>query len=184
VSELINPFEESNDWDGCCSQIVARVDKDDRMKSISRNDWYRLRRLLEVILSSLKPVEREILISKLKSSDLDSATAANTTRNIISGKRIFTLNMFDVRCFFLCEERVQLYRTIDSRCLDMITAGLLEEVTDLIINNRLKTNTMGARAIGYRQSIQYLSAEDWENNSEAAFFKFLKYTFNFVISSF
>jgi len=80
--------------------------------------------------------------------------------------------------FFLTSpDRPGLYRRIDRRCVRMLQAGLLTEVTDLLISGRLAVSKEGsggtftggesvsvsasaagtvAKSIGYRQSIAYL----------------------------
>lgn len=206
VNSIINKFEESSDWDKCVN-LMTNLDPD-RIKSISRNDWYRLRRFLEISFTHMPLTDRNNFISSLKDSiptidsnelnltplenitsnqnitplettaQLDSKSESSTIK--IPGKREFLLENFDLRCFFLSGERIPLYRTIDARCVDMIDAGLLEEVTELIINGQLGINTMGARAIGYRQTIEYLCTnwkqdedQQQDKNNEMEFEKYL-----------
>ncbi len=65
---------------------------------------------------------------------------------------------FDVRAFFLAGDRVSSARRTDSRCAKMIEKGLLQEVTQLIVNGHMHPEFMCAKAIGYRQSLDYLLA--------------------------
>jgi tRNA dimethylallyltransferase len=83
------------------------------------------------------------------------------------------LNDLDLRCFFICEEREQLYRTIDQRCDDMLQAGLFGEVAELLLKDQLTTDSMGAKAIGYRQTIEYLLRNPAKNGDAQAFNDFL-----------
>ncbi len=78
---------------------------------------------------------------------------------VYSGHRMAPLrDGFDVRAFFLAGDRVRTARRIDSRCAKMIEKGLLQEVTQLIIDRRMHPDLMCAKAIGYRQSLEYLLA--------------------------
>lgn len=77
-----------------------------------------------------------------------------------------------MRCFFLTEEREQLFHTIDDRCLAMLHGGLLEEVADLLAAGRLPVDFVGSKSIGYRQTIQYL-VQDRAHGDTAAFTAFL-----------
>jgi tRNA A37 N6-isopentenylltransferase MiaA len=76
-------------------------------------------------------------------------------------------------CFFLsAPDRIPLYRRIDRRCILMLKAGLISEVTDLLLQGRLvpsasvivsdesmsDSSAAGtvAKSIGYRQAIDFL----------------------------
>ncbi len=89
-----------------------------------------------------------------------SAQGADTDGDVgkvYSGHRMAPLRgNFDVRAFFLAGDRVRSARRIDSRCAKMIEKGLLREVTQLIIDGRMNSEFMCAKAIGYRQSLEYL----------------------------
>jgi len=66
---------------------------------------------------------------------------------------------YDFRCVFLCLPRWILFRRIDARCEQMILAGLVEEVAELLLAGRLKMDSSAAaRAIGYRQTTEYLKS--------------------------
>jgi hypothetical protein len=72
------------------------------------------------------------------------------------------MSLVIIRCFFLSEERDELYHYIDTRCEAMLKAGLFEEVTQLLIQNYMSPDSVAARAIGYRQTIDYLCMEPWK----------------------
>jgi len=81
---------------------------------------------------------------------------------------------FDVRAFFLSEDRNNLYKSIDARSLHIVKSGLLQEVTDLLLKGILSSSTMGTRAIGYRQAIEYILRENFETGDVLAFSQFLE----------
>jgi tRNA dimethylallyltransferase len=159
VNELISDFEENSLWDEALA--VCRTYDSERFDKIGQNDWYRLRRYLEIAVS-------------LQNEQKDSI-GKDKVKKTLTGERENMLIGLDLRCFFLSEEREQLYRCIDSRCQDMLSAGLIQEVAKLIVNNVLTPTTMGAKSIGYRQTIEYLCKSDWENNDSVAFEDYVKY---------
>ncbi|HXF28943.1 MAG TPA: tRNA (adenosine(37)-N6)-dimethylallyltransferase MiaA, partial [Chlamydiales bacterium] len=63
---------------------------------------------------------------------------------------------FDFRPWFLHMPRKILYEALDTRCDEMLQAGLLKEVVHL---DRLgiRTNPTARQAIGYKQSLEYLA---------------------------
>lgn len=66
---------------------------------------------------------------------------------------------FDVLSFFLnYPDRADLYRACDQRVLQMLDAGLLEEVSALL-NRGLASSPTAAQAIGYKELIGYFSGE-------------------------
>ena len=81
---------------------------------------------------------------------------------------------YDVRCFFLCpNDRMQHTAVIDERCEDMIVQGLLKETADLRLNDRLPDGSQAARAIGYRQTLDYLMRKNPKENDIDAFSDYL-----------
>ena len=61
---------------------------------------------------------------------------------VLTGKRQLILPGIDVRCFFLSEERDELYHYIDTRCEAMLKVGLFEEVTKLLVNDALTPDSV------------------------------------------
>ena len=146
------------------------------------------------------PSIRSLSQSPATSTMINTTTTTTTTSTQLNNQQVnaihsedMTKRLLDIRCFFLTESREDLYRTIDQRCIDMCHNSLLEEVTNMILNNQLtlqnSTNignniygdsnmdnnndvtvitdsfinnyaaenySMVARAIGYRQAIDYL----------------------------
>ena len=62
---------------------------------------------------------------------------------------------------------------IDERCEDMIVQGLLKETADLRLNGRLPDGNQAARAIGYRQTLDYLMRKNPKENDIDAFSDYL-----------
>jgi tRNA dimethylallyltransferase len=71
---------------------------------------------------------------------------------------------YDFRCWFLYMPKEELYPVIEKRCEEMIASGFVEEVKKLK-QEGLCQNRSASQAIGYRQSLQFLStaqsADDW-----------------------
>ena len=66
--------------------------------------------------------------------------------SVLTGKRQVILPGIDVRCFFLSEERDELYHYIDTRCEAMLKAGLFEEVTKLLVNDALTPDSVAGKS--------------------------------------
>ena len=161
---------------------VASIDESvkDRVEALGDNDWYRLRRTLEVLLTQQqqqRQQQQQTNKSLGKTNDNianNKTNSANSTAALFSGEREGALSSFgyDVRCFFLCpDERMQHTEVVDRRCEDMILRGLLQETTDLAVSNQLPD--MAKRAIGYRQVLDYLLRPDAKDNDTEAFEAFL-----------
>ena len=106
VEALIGSAEEvgAGAWDRALQELTHRsVDPTDvkRAESLPRNDWYRLRRYLEVLLT------------RAKERDSERGTEGP---KVVAGQRRPVLGGCDVRAFFIAEERAHLYRVIDERC--------------------------------------------------------------------
>jgi tRNA dimethylallyltransferase len=102
--------------------------------NLSANDWRRLRRALEVHEMTGQPMPIP------GAADPDAAD-------------------FDFRCVFMTAPRVEMVEMIDNRCELIVESGLVEETIYLLANG-MEDWTAGARAVGYRQAIEYLKA-DW-----------------------
>jgi tRNA dimethylallyltransferase len=150
VRDMLTGLESSGDWRGGV-RLLEELDPV-RAAKLSANDWYRLSRYLEVALA-------------MRRNNVDVGSLTN--------ERVPQLSGVDVRGFFVAEDREQLYRTIDARCGYMLRSGLLEEVTALLLDHRLPPEFVGAKSIGYRQTIRYLTA-DREACDVEAFSEYLK----------
>ena len=159
----------------------ARVDK------LPGKDWYRLRRTLEVAFTVLdkinfnsnidininsssqtqEEIEIEIEIQKQQQKLLE---------NTFTGRRIDALCDlgYDVRCFFLCPSDRMLHTTlVDERCEQMLLRGLIKETTDLSLNGDLPLDGQPAKAIGYRQVLEYLNRSNFKPGDADSFSQFL-----------
>ena len=180
---ILKPFIESNNWSDAYA-FVGTYTKSNiaRYEKLNRNDWYRLRRHLEVELSLGWEAQSRSTSSMASPQDKELPPAAKTAPSSSSPNSRYFLTGLDVRCFFLTESRHDLYRTIDERCIQLLQAGLLEEVTDLLLTEKLPPGCMVARSIGYRQTIDYLcrdnpGLQDAMDSADriAAFEAFIKY---------
>lgn len=166
VTECRRPNDDDDGW----SRAVAHASSfgpvfRGRVERLPGKDWYRLRRTLEVAYTS-------------------SSEHANTDADaLFTGARADAL-AGDVRCFFLCpNDRATHASVVDRRCETMLTRGLLRETTDLRTNGDLPADGQPARAIGYRQALEYLEKrarakadekDDDDESPEEAFGRFLE----------
>lgn len=147
VAQQLRELERAGDWEAGLL-LLQKLDSS-RAEKLFRNDWYRLSRYLEIAYSLR--ADDEGRVSKMEdgsSSSSSTATLQNTRQTHLSA--------YDVRGFFVTEDREQLYHTIDERCVDMLTNGLFEEVTSLLQRGLLPPDFIGTKSIGYRQTIRYL----------------------------
>jgi tRNA dimethylallyltransferase len=145
VSELIGELENAGRWDDAL-QILLQHDPV-RGSKITVNDWYRLRRYLEIAVQILEDTSGR---STGKSKDgglLDGTRVSNVAGEV------------DFRTVFLSEDRTDLYHTIDTRCVDLLKMGLISEITDLLLTGNLQPEFPVSKAIGYRQTIDYLARD-------------------------
>lgn len=164
AEELIGSHERANEWDEAVAVFMQYDSK--RCEKLEKNNWYRLRRYLEVALS-LRQSQQDVTGSDVESDGSDrEPTLTGVRRSALDGK--------DVRCFFLSEDREKLYSCIDERCEEMLKCNLFEEVRDLITKRILKPDTQVAKSIGYRQAIKYLCREAYVPNDQGAFLDFVQ----------
>jgi len=72
------------------------------------------------------------------------------------------LSLYDCRAWFLHMPRKELYVRLDNRCEEMLDAGLLEEVVSLD-RQGIRENPTARRAIGYRQTLEFLDTAQNED---------------------
>eukprot|EP00262_Sarcandra_glabra_P007236 TRINITY_DN19913_c0_g1_i2.p1 TRINITY_DN19913_c0_g1~~TRINITY_DN19913_c0_g1_i2.p1 ORF type:complete len:458 (-),score=67.07 TRINITY_DN19913_c0_g1_i2:282-1655(-) len=177
-SELMH-LQKNGDWDAAVQLAVKAGDP--RAKLLPSNDWYRLRRSLEIIKSTGSPPSafrvpydsfKEQLDSRIPNPSYAGIVATDGPEEHISKDLDY-----DFICFFLSTQRVDLYRSIDLRCEEMLTGspGILSEATQLLKMD-LRPNTNSAtRAIGYRQAMEYLlqCRQQGGRSSAGEFYAFL-----------
>lgn len=117
-------------------QIIDAIRKYDHslIKTLNKNDTYRIEKLLERLISS------DSSFSKI------NGLYENTTFNIT----IIFINI---------KNRDILRNNIHKRTLDMIDDGLINEVKNLKYSFKLTHNHQSMRAIGYKETLQYLNHE-------------------------
>ncbi|XP_057460979.1 tRNA dimethylallyltransferase 9 [Actinidia eriantha] len=179
-SELVD-LERIGDWDAAVQLVVKAGDP--KAETLAANDWYRLRRSLEIIKSSGSPPSsfrvpydsfREPLDSSATCCSLDN----NSSGDGLEESRSMNLD-YEFICFFLSSQRLDLYRLIDSRCEEMLSViesdSLLSEARWLLDIGLLPNLNSATRAIGYRQAMEYLlkcrEREGWSSSRE--FYAFL-----------
>lgn len=171
AKEILQESESRNDWDAGVE--VARQYDPERVDKLPRNDWYRLRRFIEVALAlkerenrgsgeqqQQEQVDDTVETASVHSTD-STSSLTNERKNLLEG--------LDVRCFFLTESREDLCRTIDERCEQMLWNGLVQEVAGLLREGKLLPEHTVSKAIGYRQTIDYLAQRGLEDRDARAF---------------
>lgn len=176
AKERITAYEaDDSNWDDAahhvCSQGEAYAQQ---VGKLSGQDWYRLRRILEVAYTVRPPpglaLENDALVVTTTASTTTTSHHHAPPPPPFSGVReggLSTLG-YDVRCFFLCPDDRMLHgKVLDRRCEDMVRRGLLTETTDLVLAGAMPD--MAAKAIGYRQSIEYLERDNPKDGDDTAF---------------
>ena len=160
-----------------------------RVEKLPGRDWYRLRRLLEVAytLSSAKSKKEKRKADNVNDNysaviEEDSFHSENEVLRHLTDKEVYTGirsgsladNGYDVRCFFLCPtDRMRHFHAVDVRCEQMLLRGLLRECADLYITGILQTESQVSRAIGYRQTLEYLTRAGAKRNDGPALLAFV-----------
>ncbi|CAI9088768.1 OLC1v1023192C2 [Oldenlandia corymbosa var. corymbosa] len=157
-SELAS-LETIGDWDGAVQLVVKAGDPS--AQSLARNDWYRLRRRLEIIKSSGSPTSAfQVPYDSFREpSDFHGENSVDISSSIDGFQENKSKNLdYEFLCFFLSTQRLDLYRSIDFRCEDMLSGddGILSEASWLLDLGLLPNSNSATRAIGYRQAMEYL----------------------------
>lgn len=177
-SELMQ-LQKNGDWNAAV-QLVVRAG-DPKAIFLATNDWYRLRRSLEIVKSSGSPpsafkVPYDSFKGQWNSNGTDRSDDINPSADGLEETKSKDLD-YDFICFFLSSQRLDLYRSIDYRCEDMLLGsdGLLSEASWLLDTGLLPNTNSATRAIGYRQAMEYLlmCREQGGQSSARDFFAFL-----------
>ncbi|GAB4846551.1 tRNA dimethylallyltransferase 9 [Ancistrocladus abbreviatus] len=178
VHAQLEDYQQKGYWDAAVQLVVEAGDQ--KAQSLATNDWYRLRRSLEIIKSSgLPPSAFQIPYDSFK-DQLNSAVAncscdLSSSSNGVQEGQLKDLD-YNFICFFLSSQRLDLYRSIDFRCEDMLTGsdGILSEAKWLLDIGLLPNTNSATRAIGYRQAMDYLlKCREQGGSSAKDFFAFL-----------
>ncbi|WOL13367.1 tRNA dimethylallyltransferase 9 isoform X1 [Canna indica] len=185
VCEELMELQKNNQWDAAVDLVVKAGDPNARL--LPSNNWYRLRRSLEIMKSSGMPPSafsvpydsfRQHLDSRLTDTSVvnhpSEVDKVDKVDNIHNHPKELDYNF---TCFFLTSPRVDLYRSIDLRCEDMLmeTEGLLSEASWLLDIGLRPDMNSATRAIGYRQAMEYLLScrEQGGRSSPEEFYAFL-----------
>ncbi|KAL8131550.1 tRNA dimethylallyltransferase 9 [Apium graveolens] len=178
VQAEISDLERDGDWDAAVQLVVQAGDPSAR--SLPANDWYRIRRKLEIIKSSGSPPSAFHVpydsFREPNSPNVDDHCSSSSLNNQPQESRSPGDLDYDFSCFFLSSPRMDLYRSIDFRCEDMVSGsdGILSEAKWLL-DIGLQPNTNSAtRAIGYRNAMEYLlHCKERGGSSTRDFYTFL-----------
>ncbi|XVF18719.1 hypothetical protein REPUB_Repub11eG0047100 [Reevesia pubescens] len=158
-SELAD-FERDGDWEAAVQLVIEAGDP--KAQSLAANDWYRLRRSLEIIRSSGSPpsafqIPYDSFRHQFDSSETIDSPDLNSCADAPEQDKVRDLD-YEFICFFLSSPRLDLYRLIDLRCEHMLseTDGILSEARWLLDTGLLPNSNSATRALGYRQAMEYL----------------------------
>ncbi|CAN1307283.1 tRNA dimethylallyltransferase 9, partial [Linum perenne] len=151
-SELAE-LQRNHDW-GKAVQLLVKAG-DPRAEDVPVNNWYRLRRSLEIIKASgLPPSTFKVPYDSFKEKPISNSTDSSSSGGDVDSKDLD----YEFLCFFLSSPRLDLYRSIDHRCEVMLSDrhGLLSEAKMLLDMGLNPSSNSATRAIGYRQAMEYL----------------------------
>jgi tRNA dimethylallyltransferase len=152
ATEVIDRYKTEGQWDEAVKFVASFGETfATRTLQLSEQDWYRLRRTLEIAYT------------------VEEGGDAGLLERLYSGQREGGLESlgYDVRCFFLCpDDRMNHTAVVDRRCEDMVIRGLLQETADLESSGEMPE--MARRAIGYRQTLEYLNRDTEADDDDAA----------------
>ncbi|GAA0162391.1 RNA processing factor [Lithospermum erythrorhizon] len=152
-------FQRDGDWDAAVQLVVKAGDP--TVQSLAANDWYRLRRRLEIVKSTGSPPSAfQVPYNSFKEqlgTSMAESIDSNSFGHGLHESKTAELD-YEFMCFFLSSKRIDLYRSIDFRCEDMLLGndGLLSEARGLLDLGLLPNSNSATRAIGYRQAMDYL----------------------------
>ncbi|OJV07936.1 MAG: tRNA (adenosine(37)-N6)-dimethylallyltransferase MiaA [Chlamydiales bacterium 38-26] len=86
---------------------------------------------------------------------------------------------YDFHCWFLYRPRPSLYQRIEKRCDQMLNDGLLKEV-EFLLKEGILQNSSAAQAIGYRQTIDFLSTHQTKEDYSSFIDSFKKASRNYA----
>uniref|UniRef100_A0ACD5T8Q3 Uncharacterized protein n=1 Tax=Avena sativa TaxID=4498 RepID=A0ACD5T8Q3_AVESA len=158
-------------WEDAVELVLQAGDP--KARDLDTNNWVRLSRRLEIIRSSGSPPSAFTLpYSSFQDTKLTDSPMDCQVKEMD----------YDFLCIFLASPRVELYRSIDLRCEEMLAdtgRGLLSEASWLLdIGLHSASRAMGysaSRAIGYRQTMEYLlhCRQNGGSSSPQEFLEFL-----------
>lgn len=157
-------------WD----DVIARIEAFDPLyaKKVVENDYRRAARAIELnerTGGSIGDLQRQRTAPLFESFPPSSLfTTPEPSQDSASPEPGLWQKSMDFRPFFITMPRVQLYDKICRRCEDMIVDGLFLEVWSLMKRGLTADSTPG-KAIGYRQTIEYLTQKKFNETTLLAF---------------
>ncbi|KAF0974457.1 hypothetical protein FDP41_006489 [Naegleria fowleri] len=140
-------------------KILQELDPEYASK-IHRNDLYRLNRSYHIVTTTGKTMKQ------YKYGELNCKADENK---------------LDIRGAILYLERYKLYPKLEKRCEELVELGLIEEVYGLLQQGILLDHTVPYRAIGYRQTIDFINnvktlkkGPNFDSSLQYHFFRFLQ----------
>jgi tRNA dimethylallyltransferase len=157
AGDIIPDYQSKDDWEGAVLYVGSLGPAfASQITTLCGKDWYRLRRILEMAYT-VQEKKDDGVVEKLYSGLREGSLASLD---------------YDVRCFFLCpDDRMKHTKVVDRRCEDMVRRGLLQETTDLVLSGSMPA--MASKAIGYRQTLDYLGREGAKDQDEDSFQEYL-----------
>lgn len=169
-SELVD-LRESGRWEEAVELVVKAGDP--KARDLHMNNWSRLRRSLEIIRSSGSPPSAFTLPYSAFQEQHDNKLPDASIDGTCEVKELD----YNFLCIFLACPRIELYRSIDLRCEEMLadTGGILSEASWLLDIGLHPNMNSATRAIGYRQAMEYLlhCRQNGGSSSQQEFFEFL-----------
>ncbi|XP_062233996.1 tRNA dimethylallyltransferase 9 [Phragmites australis] len=176
-SELAN-LRVSGQWEEAVELVVKAGDP--KARDLSVNNWARLSRSLEIIRSSGRPPSAFTLPYNTFCEQHYTELSDALTDGTCEARELD----YEFLCIFLASPRVELYRSIDLRCEEMLadTGGLLSEASWLLDIGLHPSINSATRAIGYKQAMEYL-LHCRQNGGESTPQEFLEFLTKFQRTS-
>jgi len=162
IEEARDCGDEERQWERAAALLTDAGDPE-TAERLNRNDYFRLERALEIVLSTGKPMKAHLLENQKREGGEGKGRGASD---------------FDFRCFFLYpKSRLELYQRLDESCEEMVLGGLMRECVELLNLGLMPATSTSTNAVGYRQFMEYLvrcseeerrhhPREDWTPSSE------------------
>ncbi|XP_052733701.1 tRNA dimethylallyltransferase 9 isoform X4 [Vigna angularis] len=144
VNQELAELQRNEDWDTAVQLVVKAGDP--KAQFLAVNDWYRLRRSLEIVKSSGSPpsafrVPYDSFREQGECSVADDSELSdiNTYGDGMEETSSSELD-YEFMCFFLSSHRLNLYRSIDYRCEDMLLGmGFCPRLSGFLIRVFIQT---------------------------------------------
>ncbi|KAL9322177.1 hypothetical protein ACSQ67_010230 [Phaseolus vulgaris] len=121
VNQELAELQRRDDWDTAVQLVVKAGDP--KAQFLAVNDWYRLRRSLEIIKSSGSPPSAfRVPYDSFREQSECSVAEVSESSDMSTGMEETSSSELDYEfmCFFLSSHRLDLYKSIDYRCEDML----------------------------------------------------------------